>query len=58
MAKQLTIIFWSILFGEVVGYIGGALDKLPDNPIIIGVVAALVALLTANLVPVISGSKK
>ncbi|WP_316042095.1 DUF2929 family protein, partial [Lactiplantibacillus plantarum] len=25
MMRQLTIIFWSVLFGEVIGYIGGAL---------------------------------
>ncbi|MDN6578095.1 MAG: YjzD family protein, partial [Lactiplantibacillus plantarum] len=25
--RQLTIIFWSVLFGEVIGYIGGALEQ-------------------------------
>lgn len=32
MMRQLTIIFWSVLFGEVIGYIGGALEQLSYNP--------------------------
>ena len=29
MMKQIVVIFWAFIFGEVLGYIGGALEVLP-----------------------------
>ncbi|USJ84890.1 YjzD family protein [Lactiplantibacillus pentosus] len=48
MMRQLTIIFWSVLFGEVIGYIGGALEQLDYKYGQIGIVAAMFALIVVN----------
>ncbi|KRN93176.1 YjzD family protein [Pediococcus stilesii] len=56
--KQIIVIFWAFIFGEVIGYIGGALDALPYKPLEIGVIAAIVALITSNMIPLLSKPKK
>ncbi|ABJ68150.1 YjzD family protein [Pediococcus pentosaceus] len=56
--KQIVVIFWAFIFGEVIGYIGGQLDALPYTPLEIGIVAAVVALITSNMIPLISKPKK
>ncbi|CAM3056537.1 YjzD family protein [Lactiplantibacillus plajomi] len=48
MMKQLTIIVWAVLFGEVIGYIGGALEQMTWDPGEIGIVAAIFALIAVN----------
>ncbi|MBU7447739.1 MULTISPECIES: YjzD family protein [Lactiplantibacillus] len=54
MMRQLTIIFWSVLFGEVIGYIGGALEQLSYNHGEIGIVAAVFALIVVNSITYIT----
>ncbi|GEP18664.1 hypothetical protein IV88_GL000056 [Pediococcus argentinicus] len=56
--RQITIIFWAFIFGEVIGYIGGALDALPYQRFQIGIVAAIVALITSNMIPLLSKGPK
>jgi hypothetical protein len=56
--KQVVVIFWAFIFGEIIGYIGGKLDALPYTPLEIGIIAAVVALLTANMITLISKPKK
>jgi hypothetical protein len=56
--KQVVVIFWAFIFGEVLGYIGGKLEVLTYSPLTIGIVAAVVALLTSNLIPMLSKPKK
>ncbi|MCT1176708.1 YjzD family protein [Pediococcus pentosaceus] len=56
--KQIVVIFWAFIFGEVIGYIGGQLDALPYTQLEIGIVAAVVALITSNMIPLISKPKK
>lgn len=54
MMKQLTIIVWAVLFGEVIGYIGGALEALTWNPGQIGVISAVFALVVVNGITIIT----
>ncbi|AVL01061.1 hypothetical protein PI20285_04335 [Pediococcus inopinatus] len=54
--KQVVIIFWAFIFGEVIGAIGGALEVMTYKPLTIGIVAALVALITANGISLLSKS--
>ncbi|KRN63639.1 YjzD family protein [Pediococcus inopinatus] len=56
MMKQVVIIFWAFIFGEVIGAIGGALEVMTYKPLTIGIVAALVALITANGISLLSKS--
>ncbi|WP_412990251.1 YjzD family protein [Pediococcus siamensis] len=54
--KQIVIIFWSFIFGEVIGAIGGALEVMTYKPLTIGIVAALAALITSNGINLLSKS--
>ncbi|RRK11001.1 DUF2929 family protein [Lactiplantibacillus garii] len=54
MMKQLTIIVWAVLFGEVIGYIGGALETLSWNPGEIGIISAVFALIVVNGITLIT----
>lgn len=56
MMKQIVVAIWAFIFGNVIGYIGGALDALSYSPIIIGIIATVLALLTSNIIPMISNS--
>ncbi|GEL14429.1 YjzD family protein [Pediococcus cellicola] len=54
--KQVVIIFWSFIFGEVIGAIGGALEVMTYKPLTIGIVAAVAALITSNGISLLSKS--
>ncbi|KJU74680.1 membrane protein [Pediococcus damnosus LMG 28219] len=54
--KQIVIIFWAFIFGEVIGAIGGALEVMTYKPLTIGIVAALTALITSNGISLLSKS--
>ncbi|AMV61572.1 integral membrane protein [Pediococcus damnosus] len=56
MMKQIVIIFWAFIFGEVIGAIGGALEVMTYKPLTIGIVAALTALITSNGISLLSKS--
>ena len=56
--KQIVVIFWSFIFGEVLGYIGGALNALPYHPLQVGIVGALVGLIATNMITMLSRAKK
>lgn len=56
VVKQIVIIFWSFIFGEVIGAIGGALEVMTYKPLTIGIVAALAALITSNGINLLSKS--
>ncbi|AVK60447.1 DUF2929 domain-containing protein [Lactobacillus sp. CBA3605] len=48
MTKQIMVIVWSVIFGEVIGYIGGALEQMTYNFGEIGLVSAIFALIMVN----------
>lgn len=50
MAKQLTILFWCLLYGEVLGYIVSALNASPFNPITSGIVPMVIGWILVNAV--------
>lgn len=47
-AANLTVIFWSYIFGMIIGYIGSALANTQTNFYLDGLVAAIVALIAVN----------
>ena len=54
--KQIVVIFWSFIFGEVIGAVGGALEVMPYKPLTIGIIAAVAALITSNGISLLSKS--
>ncbi|MEJ6400676.1 DUF2929 family protein [Nicoliella lavandulae] len=45
---NLTVIFWSFIFGDVLGYINSALSEASVNYLGVGIVAAIVAVIAVN----------
>lgn len=43
LESNLVVIFWSVIFGEVVGYIGGTLEQMTWKPLQLGILMAVVA---------------
>lgn len=56
LEANLVVIFWAIIFGEVIGYIGGQLEVMTYMPMQIGVVATIAALIFTNGVKLVSNS--
>lgn len=56
LEANLVVIFWAIIFGEVIGYIGGQLEVMTYVPTQIGVVATIAALIFTNGVKLVSNS--
>lgn len=54
LASNIVVIFWSIIFGEIIGYIASALEVLPYDYLKIGGVAAVVAFIAVNGIYLIS----
>ncbi|MHC9532708.1 YjzD family protein [Dellaglioa sp. BT-FLS60] len=49
MMKQLTILFWGFIFGEVIGYIVSSLTGTTFAPVLlIGIVFAVTGLIAVN----------
>lgn len=56
LEANLVVIFWSVIFGEVIGYIGGALELMTYHKLSIGIVGAIVGLIFVNGIKLLSGS--
>lgn len=56
LAANLVVIFWAVIFGEVLGYIGGALEVMTYNKMEIGLIAAIVGLIFTNGVRLLGAS--
>ncbi|CAI2603347.1 hypothetical protein AKUA2003_07880 [Apilactobacillus kunkeei] len=52
--SNLLVIFWSVIFGEIIGYIASQLTGLSYNINEIGVVSAVVVLIAVNALTLIS----
>ncbi|KRL83967.1 YjzD family protein [Ligilactobacillus apodemi] len=48
MAKQLTILFWGFIYGEVIGYVLSALDATQFQPVQSGVIAMIGGFIAIN----------
>ncbi|KRL08251.1 DUF2929 family protein [Liquorilactobacillus hordei] len=49
MAKQLTILFWGFIYGEVIGYISSALSGTKfSSPLFCGLFAMIVGIVLVN----------
>ncbi|KRM93795.1 hypothetical protein FC56_GL000513 [Lentilactobacillus senioris DSM 24302 = JCM 17472] len=44
----MTIIFWSFIFGEIIGYIGSALELMPYSALQVGITAVITAVASVN----------
>ncbi|GAF35382.1 YjzD family protein [Lentilactobacillus farraginis] len=53
-ASNLVVIFWALIFGEIIGYIANQLEVLPYNPWQIGITAAVVGFIATNGIYLIS----
>lgn len=49
MAKQLTILVWGAIYGEVIGYVLSALGGTAFDPAMSAVIPAIVGLIAINL---------
>ncbi|KRL04327.1 YjzD family protein [Liquorilactobacillus oeni] len=49
MAKQLTILFWGFIYGEVIGYISAALSGSSFSPLYSGVFVMIVGFILVNV---------
>ncbi|TPR13876.1 MULTISPECIES: DUF2929 family protein [Apilactobacillus] len=56
LTKNLTVVFWSAIFGEIIGYIVGQLESQTYSSISIAVVTVITALILVNCVTLISGN--
>ncbi len=48
MAKQLTILFWGFIYGEVIGYVLSALSGSPFEPLQSGLIAMVGGFIAVN----------
>jgi len=48
LESNLVVIFWAVIFGEVIGYIGGTLKQMTWQPMQIGVMMAIVGVIAVN----------
>ncbi|UDM31611.1 DUF2929 family protein [Lentilactobacillus laojiaonis] len=48
ISANLVVIFWSFIFGEVIGYIGSALELMNYDILQIGITAVIAALIGVN----------
>ncbi|MEY8662781.1 YjzD family protein [Ligilactobacillus faecis] len=59
MAKQLTILFWGFIYGEVIGYILSALSGSTFEPLSSGLIAMVAGWIAVNcLTPFIKSPTK
>lgn len=54
LESNLVVIFWAVIFGEVIGYIGGTLEQMTWEPLKIGVSMAVVAVIAVNGIALLS----
>ncbi|BAN05996.1 conserved hypothetical protein [Levilactobacillus brevis KB290] len=54
LESNLVVIFWSVIFGEVVGYIGGTLEQMTWKPLQLGILMAVVAVVAVNGIALLS----
>ena len=50
MAKQLTIIFWCLVYGEVLGYINASLTGIPFDPVSSAIFPTIVGWVLINVI--------
>ncbi|WP_057878287.1 YjzD family protein [Levilactobacillus paucivorans] len=46
--SNLIVVFWAVIFGEIIGYIGGTLEKMTYDPMTVGVITAVGAFVAVN----------
>lgn len=48
LEANLVVVFWAVIFGEVIGYIGGALELMTYNYLQLGIIGAVVGVILVN----------
>ena len=54
LESNLVVIFWAVIFGEVIGYIGESLEQMTYRPMQLGITMAIVAFIAVNGVTLLS----
>ncbi len=54
LIKNIVVLFWAFLLGEVLGYIGGQLQGATADPTQMGIVAMVTAFIAVNAITAIS----
>lgn len=54
LGKEIMVIIWSFILGDVLGYIASQLESCTVNYMTCGIVAVIVALLATNCISLIS----
>lgn len=39
--SNLIVVVWAVIFGEIIGYIGGTLEKMTYDPMTVGAITAV-----------------
>ncbi|GEO72135.1 hypothetical protein LZY01_13030 [Levilactobacillus zymae] len=58
LEANIVVIIWSVIFGEVIGYVGQSLEQMPYKPMQLGVTMAIVALIAVNGIALLARSDK
>ncbi|MDT6979797.1 YjzD family protein [Levilactobacillus zymae] len=56
LASNIVVVIWSVIFGEVIGYVGQALEEMTYQPLQIGVTMAIAALIAVNGIALLARS--
>ncbi len=46
--SNLIVVVWAVIFGEIIGYIGGTLEKMTYDPMTVGAITAVAAFVAVN----------
>ncbi|QMU08985.1 YjzD family protein [Levilactobacillus suantsaii] len=55
---NIVVIFWSVIFGEIIGYVGKSLEQMPYQPLQLGITMAVVAVIAVNGIALLGRSDK
>lgn len=58
LESNLVVIFWAIIFGEVIGYVGHSLEQMAYQPMQIGITMAIVGFIAVNGIFLLSRDSK
>mgnify|MGYP001179116870 CR=1 FL=1 len=56
LESNLVVIFWAVIFGEVIGYIGSSLEQMTYKPMQLGITMAIVAFIAVNGISLLARS--
>jgi len=58
LEANVVVIFWAIVFGEVIGYVGKSLEQMNYHPMQLGIMMAIAAFIAVNGIALLARSDK